>query len=172
MHQVLCIKHVMWSSHKLMRLRLKGVESFAQGHLLGLPVEPGLEPLLVWFQISCLWLPISLFELCFHVREYWPSSPAPQRLSSYPSTMIFHFYVNNSCGFTRSTSIWFIPQTSPEMPLVGWHCRDGHKKRWVLGFTDHPCTLRDGRWLPYDSQATLGGHSKKKHEKEKQRWYQ
>lgn len=52
--QVLYIKYAMQSSCRSMLLRLRGVESFALGHPVGLPVEPGLEPTLVWLQILCL----------------------------------------------------------------------------------------------------------------------
>lgn len=46
--QVLYIKYVMQSSYRSMLLRCRGVESFALGHTVGSPVEPGLEPTLVW----------------------------------------------------------------------------------------------------------------------------
>ena len=60
MRQVLCIKHIMSPSHKPMKIRLWSVESFAQGHHVGTPVEPGLEPMLVWLQSHVLSLSISL----------------------------------------------------------------------------------------------------------------
>lgn len=54
MPSALYIYNMSCNPHTGLCYRDIGVESFALGHPIGSPVEPGLEATLVWLQILCL----------------------------------------------------------------------------------------------------------------------